>query len=109
MARGQFSEGIESVEYKYSLVSGQQVLELSGETKLESIIVGRKTSGQIITIVDASISGQWLSAGAKVIGLIHAGDDLNVPVQLNYRVELCSGLTVIASGATWNLTVLTKK
>lgn len=109
MVRGQFAEQMESVKYDYSVVSGEELLEVSGECKLKSVVIGRKTSGQIVKIYDAAISGRWLSAGAKVVSLIYGGDALNTPVEVNYDIELKSGLVVVTSGATWNLTIMRKQ
>lgn len=108
MVRGQLSEALENTEYRYGLVSGQQVLEVSGAVKLHSVVLGRKTSGQFVTVFDSAISGRFLSGGVSVVGLIYGGDGLNVPTEINYDVGLSSGLVIIASGANWMLTAIYK-
>lgn len=106
--KGIMSEQIEDTKYSYGLVSGEQVVQLSGVVKLHSVIVNRGVSGGFYTIFDSAISGRFLSAGVLVVGLGYCGDAGNVPMKIDYDVGLNSGLVIVASGATWNITTTYK-
>jgi hypothetical protein len=106
--RGQLSEQFEDVVYSYGLVSGQQVFETSGAVKLHSIIVNRGTSGQFYTIYDSAVSGRFLSAGAVVVAVCYCGSGIDNPKAVDYNIRLNSGLVIVASGSTWNISATYK-
>ena len=103
--RGQLSEQMEDTVYSYALVSGETVVEISGCSKIHSILVNRGTSGEFYTIFDSAVSGRYLSADVSVVGVGYCGDAGNVPKQIDYDVGLNSGLVIVSSGAEWLLNV----
>lgn len=98
MARDQMSEKIANMEYDYTCVSGEVVVDIDA-TKLAGVVVNEPVSGESFTLFDGETSG------GVAIGNVYAADER--PFQLDYHVGVNSGVVVVSSGATWNITVLT--
>ena len=108
MGKSKQTENIEAVDYQHVIVSGNVVVEVSGVVKLENVVLGIGTSGQLFTILDSCISGLYKSAGVTVVGVGRCGSALENPSTMKFSTEIKSGLVIISSGVTTVLTATYK-
>jgi hypothetical protein len=87
--------------YLDSNVSGQVIANLvSGSCILHSVVIGQAVSGGCFAIWD-SMSGTV----GMIESQVYAGSALGMPQTLVYDMSMQSGIVIVTSGNSWNITV----